>query len=122
MKAIFGSNTALRKREIDGVITDGEGMVFKKDILDAWFNKPRIAPPQTINHNRMIVFETTILGAYNYGPDGFAGALELLADPTFPADHLIETDEVGLGQIESTMHALAAGSIAGKVLVNPERS
>lgn len=55
MKAIFGSNTALRKREIDGVITDGEGMVFKKDILDAWFNKPRIAPPQTINHNRIYV-------------------------------------------------------------------
>ena len=55
VKAIFGSNTALRKREIDGVITDGEGTVFKKEMLDAWFSKPRMAPPTSIANNTIYV-------------------------------------------------------------------
>ena len=29
-----------------------------------------------INHNRVIVLELTIIGAYNYDTDGFAGALD----------------------------------------------
>lgn len=54
-KAIFGSNVALRKREIDGEITDGEGAAFRKAMLDAWFNKPRMAPPATITGNCIYV-------------------------------------------------------------------
>lgn len=36
----------MRKREIDGEITDGGDSAFKKSLLDAWFNKPRIAAPR----------------------------------------------------------------------------
>ena len=43
-----------------------------------------------VNHNRAIVLELTIIGAYNYDADGFAGALALLASGTLPLDRLIE--------------------------------
>jgi (R,R)-butanediol dehydrogenase/meso-butanediol dehydrogenase/diacetyl reductase len=73
-----------------------------------------------INHNRMIVLELTILGAYNYDDDGFRGALDLLASGTIPTDLLIEPDDVLLGEVGETMARLAQGEIAGKVLVRPE--
>jgi threonine dehydrogenase-like Zn-dependent dehydrogenase len=73
-----------------------------------------------INHNRMIVLELTILGAYNYDADGFRGALDLLASGTIPTDLLIEPDDVLLGQVGETMARLAQGQIAGKVLVRPQ--
>jgi 2-desacetyl-2-hydroxyethyl bacteriochlorophyllide A dehydrogenase len=73
-----------------------------------------------INHNRMIVLELTILGAYNYDDDGFRGALDLLASGAIPTDLLIEPDDVLLGEVGDTMARLAQGEIAGKVLVRPE--
>ena len=45
----------MRKREIDGEITDGEGAVFKKPLLNTWFTKPRMAPPATIANNCIYV-------------------------------------------------------------------
>jgi threonine dehydrogenase-like Zn-dependent dehydrogenase len=73
-----------------------------------------------VNHNRMIVLELTIIGAYNYDDEGFGPALELLASGAVPTDLLIEPDDVLLGDIGHAMERLAHGEIAGKVLVRPE--
>ena len=42
-----------------------------------------------INHNRVIILENTIIGAYNYDAAGFAPALELLASGSMPLDALV---------------------------------
>jgi 2-desacetyl-2-hydroxyethyl bacteriochlorophyllide A dehydrogenase len=73
-----------------------------------------------INHNRMIVLELTILGAYNYDAEGFGPALDLLASGTLRTDLLIEPDDVSLGEVADAMQRLAQGEIAGKVLVRPQ--
>jgi 2-desacetyl-2-hydroxyethyl bacteriochlorophyllide A dehydrogenase len=72
-----------------------------------------------VNHNRAIVLELTIMGAYNYDADGFGPALELLASATMPLDLLVEPDDVPLSGLLATMEALSRGEIPGKVLVNP---
>lgn len=72
------------------------------------------------NHNRMIILELTALGTYNYDAEGFAPALELLASGRLPLDLLIEADDITLDQVLPTMHQLAAGTLAGKVMVRPE--
>jgi (R,R)-butanediol dehydrogenase / meso-butanediol dehydrogenase / diacetyl reductase len=73
-----------------------------------------------INHNRVIVLELTIIGAYNYEASGFAPALELLASGALPVDALIEPEDVYLDELLPTMERLAAGDLAGKVMVRPE--
>ncbi|HXQ75755.1 MAG TPA: alcohol dehydrogenase catalytic domain-containing protein [Acidimicrobiales bacterium] len=73
-----------------------------------------------INHNRMIVLELTIVGAYNYDADGFRPALDLLASGLLPTDLLIEPDDVPLSGVGEAMQRLAHGEIAGKVLVRPQ--
>jgi L-iditol 2-dehydrogenase len=72
-----------------------------------------------INHNRTIVFELTIIGAYNYDADGFGPALELLASGALPLDLLIESDDVPLDGVMAVMQRLAAGELPGKVMVRP---
>jgi (R,R)-butanediol dehydrogenase/meso-butanediol dehydrogenase/diacetyl reductase len=72
-----------------------------------------------VNHNRAIIFELTLLGAYNYDTGGFARALELLASGKLPLDLLVEPDDVGLDGVLDAMHRLAAGELAGKVMVRP---
>jgi (R,R)-butanediol dehydrogenase/meso-butanediol dehydrogenase/diacetyl reductase len=72
-----------------------------------------------VNHNRVIVLEKTIVGAYNYDQAGFAPALELLASGRLPLDHLIEANDIGLDEILPTLHRLAAGELPGKVMVKP---
>ena len=73
-----------------------------------------------INHNRMIVLELTVIGAYNYDDDGFVPALALLASGALPLDLLIEPVDVLLSDVGATMERLARGELAGKVLVRPE--
>jgi 2-desacetyl-2-hydroxyethyl bacteriochlorophyllide A dehydrogenase len=73
-----------------------------------------------VNHNRVIVLELTIIGAYNYDADGFGPALDLLASGRLPLDALIEPVDVTLDGVLSAMHDLAAGKLAGKVMVRPE--
>ncbi len=75
-----------------------------------------------VNHNRMIVLELTILGAYNYDAEGFQPALDLLASGRLPVDLLIEPDDVLLSDVGAAMERLTHGEIAGKVLVRPEVS
>ena len=75
-----------------------------------------------VNHNRIIVLEQTLIGAYNYDADGFGPALELLASGSLPLDVLIESEDIALDEIVQVMHQLADGEIPGKVLVRPEVS
>ncbi len=75
-----------------------------------------------VNHNRVIVLEQTLIGAYNYDAEGFGPALELLASGCLPLDVLIENEDVALDEILPVMERLAAGEIPGKVLVRPEVS
>jgi (R,R)-butanediol dehydrogenase/meso-butanediol dehydrogenase/diacetyl reductase len=75
-----------------------------------------------INHNRTIVLELTLIGAYNYEAAGFAPALDLLASGALPLDELIEADDVLLDGLLPAMERLAAGELAGKVMVRPEVS
>jgi 2-desacetyl-2-hydroxyethyl bacteriochlorophyllide A dehydrogenase len=75
-----------------------------------------------VNHNRMIVFELTAIGAYNYDAEGFGPAIELLASGRMPIDLLVEPVDVLLDGVLPAMQQLAAGELAAKVLVRPEVS
>ena len=69
--------------------------------------------------NRMILNELTVTGSFVYDQGGFERALELLASDGFPSELLIDPDDIRLNAIGDTLEALAAGRIAGKVMVVP---
>jgi threonine dehydrogenase-like Zn-dependent dehydrogenase len=73
-----------------------------------------------VNHNRVIVMEQTLLGAFNYDAEGFRPALDLLASAKLPLDVLIESQDVSLDGLLPAMERLSRGEIAGKILVRPE--
>jgi 2-desacetyl-2-hydroxyethyl bacteriochlorophyllide A dehydrogenase len=73
-----------------------------------------------VNHNRVIVLELSLVGAYNYDADGFLSALDLLASGTLPVDLLVEPDDVLLDDVLPAMRRLAACELAAKVMVRPE--
>jgi (R,R)-butanediol dehydrogenase/meso-butanediol dehydrogenase/diacetyl reductase len=75
-----------------------------------------------VNHNRVIVLENTIIGAYNYDAGGFAPALELLASGAMPLDALVEPVDISLDDLLPVMRRCAAGELPGKVMVRPVRS
>ena len=52
-KAIFGTNIAMRKRELDGEVTDGEGAAYNKRLLDRMFGKEVFGEPHEVN-NRVV--------------------------------------------------------------------
>jgi 2-desacetyl-2-hydroxyethyl bacteriochlorophyllide A dehydrogenase len=66
-----------------------------------------------VNHNRVIVMEQTLIGAYNYDAAGFRPALELLASGSLPLDLLIEPVDIRLDEVLATMHRLHAGELPG---------
>jgi len=72
-----------------------------------------------VNHNRAIILELTLIGAYNYDAEGFGPALALLASGDLPLELLVEPVDVGLDGVLDVMHRLAAGELAGKVMVRP---
>jgi 2-desacetyl-2-hydroxyethyl bacteriochlorophyllide A dehydrogenase len=73
-----------------------------------------------LNHNRAIVLELSVHGAYNYDDAGFGPALDLLASGDLPLDALLEADDVPLDGLARALDRLAAGELAAKVLVRPE--
>ena len=75
-----------------------------------------------VNHNRIIVMEQILLGAFNYDGRGFGPALDLLASGRLPLDTLIEEHDVPLDGVALAIERLSHGEIAGKVLVRPEVS
>ena len=60
--------------------------------------------------------------AYTYDDNGFGVAMGMLHPRRLPTDLLIEPDDVALGDLLDAMRRLAAGELAGKVLVAPHRT
>jgi threonine dehydrogenase-like Zn-dependent dehydrogenase len=77
-----------------------------------------IEPPR-FDPNRILLNELVITGAYNYDDGGFESAMALLASGRLPVEELTEPGTVPLGGLVEAMRDLAAGRIAGKVLVKP---
>jgi len=74
------------------------------------------------DNNRILLNELTITGAFVYDADGFERALELLATPGFPADVLIEPEDVPLDGILDAIEGLHEGELAAKVMIVPTRT
>jgi len=72
-----------------------------------------------VNHNRVIILELTLIGAYNYDAAGWQPALDLLASGALPVDRLIHADDVTLDGLGEAMRRLAAGEIPAKAMVRP---
>ena len=75
-----------------------------------------IDPPR-FDANRITLNELEITGAFVYDANGFEDALALL--PRLPIDQLIEPVDVALPDLLTAMERLAAGELAGKVMVTP---
>lgn len=75
-----------------------------------------------VNHNRVIILELELIGAYNYDAAGWGPALDLLASGSLPVDELIHPDDVLLDGLGDAMARLAAGEIPAKVMVRPVAS
>ena len=70
--------------------------------------------------SRILLNEIWLSGSYVYDEGGFSDALSLLAGGAVPVDVLVEPDDVPLNGLLEAIHELAAGRVAGKVLVVPE--
>lgn len=119
--------------EPEQISTHAVDVVFecsgKKAAMEAGFSQLRrggtltlvgagIEPP-TFDPNRMILNELHVCGSFIYDADGFERALELLASRAIPIDALIDPDDVPIDRLGDALHDLAAGRIAGKVMVVP---
>jgi len=82
-------------------------------LVGAGIERPRFDP------NRILLNELTLTGAYCYDENGIDAALALLAEDVLPVDVLLEPDDIGLDGVGPALEQLAAGEIAGKVLVRP---
>lgn len=82
-------------------------------IVGTGMERPRLDP------NRVLLNELTITGCYEHDATGFEDALALLASGALPTEVLIEAADVPLDDLLPAMHDLAAGRLAGKVLVHP---
>jgi (R,R)-butanediol dehydrogenase/meso-butanediol dehydrogenase/diacetyl reductase len=69
--------------------------------------------------NRLILNELTVSGSFVYDAGGFERALELLGSGRLPVDVLIDPEDVSLQGLGQAMQKLAAGEVAGKVMVVP---
>lgn len=72
-----------------------------------------------LDHNRILLQELVVTGAYEYDAGGFDRALALLADDALPTGLLIEPEDVPLSGLGAALERLAAGELAGKVMVVP---
>jgi (R,R)-butanediol dehydrogenase/meso-butanediol dehydrogenase/diacetyl reductase len=78
-----------------------------------------VSKPADLDLLRVLGNELVITGSALYDAGGIAEALALLADGSVPVDVLIEPTEISLGDVERACGELAAGQLAGKVLVAP---
>jgi len=73
----------------------------------------------TLDHNRVLLNELVVTGAFNYDARGFEDALQLLASGALPVEQLIEPEDVGLGGMLEALFELEHGVRAAKVMVAP---
>ena len=71
------------------------------------------------DHNRILLNELLVTGAYCYDAGGFRAALALLAEGTLPTQHLIEPDDVPLSGLFDALERLERRELAGKVMIAP---
>ncbi len=72
-----------------------------------------------LDHNRVLLNELVVTGAYCYDEQGMERSLALLASGAVAADLLIEPDDVPLHGMLEAAERCAAGELAGKVMVVP---
>jgi threonine dehydrogenase-like Zn-dependent dehydrogenase len=72
-----------------------------------------------LDHNRILLNELVVTGAYTYDEDGMADAIALLGSGRLPTDWLIEPQDVPLEGMLAAMERLATGEIPAKVMVIP---
>jgi 2-desacetyl-2-hydroxyethyl bacteriochlorophyllide A dehydrogenase len=107
--------------ECSGVAAAAESALDQVDFAGTFVFVGTGHDPPRVNHNRVIILELTLLGAYNYDAAGWAPALELLASGKLPLDALIDGADVLLDGLLPAMERLAAGEIPAKVMVVPEK-
>jgi len=71
------------------------------------------------DHNRILLNELVVTGAFNYDARGFEDALRLLASGALPVEQLIEPEDVSLKGMLEALFELEHGVRAGKVMVAP---
>lgn len=74
-----------------------------------------------LDNNRILLNELVVTGAFVYDADGFERSLELLADPSFPSDLLIEPEDMPLDDLLGAIDGLHHGELAAKVMIVPAR-
>ncbi|MGZ4688496.1 MAG: zinc-dependent alcohol dehydrogenase [Acidimicrobiia bacterium] len=85
-------------------------------LVGAGVKAPRFDP------SRILLNELVITGAFCYDADGFERALELLGQPDFPRDLLVDPVDVGLDGLLVAIERLGAGEIPAKVMVAPKEA
>ena len=70
--------------------------------------------------NRIILNELVVTGTIEYTKEDYDMALELLAEARLPTAELTEPEDAPLSGVQRAMEQLAAGELAGKVLVAPD--
>jgi (R,R)-butanediol dehydrogenase/meso-butanediol dehydrogenase/diacetyl reductase len=75
-----------------------------------------------LDHNRILLNELVVTGAFCYDEAGIERALALLAEGRLPTDRLIEPEDVSLEGMLEAAERCAAGEIAGKVMIVPSLS
>jgi 2-desacetyl-2-hydroxyethyl bacteriochlorophyllide A dehydrogenase len=73
----------------------------------------------TFDHNRILLNELVVTGAFNYDDGGFEEALQLLASGALPVEQLIEREDVSLGGMLEALFELEHGGRPAKVMVAP---
>jgi len=71
------------------------------------------------DHNRILLNELIVTGAFNYDAGGFEEALKLLESGVLPVEQLIEPEDVPLGGMLEALFELEHGVRAAKVMVAP---
>lgn len=72
-----------------------------------------------LDHNRILLNELVVTGAFCYDAGGMEEALALLAEGRLPTDRLIEPEDVPLEGMLEAAERCAAGELAGKVMIVP---
>jgi len=72
-----------------------------------------------LDHNRVLLNELVVTGAFNYDADGFPAALALIASGTLPMGELVEPTDRSLDGLFAALEALERGELTRKVLVAP---
>jgi (R,R)-butanediol dehydrogenase / meso-butanediol dehydrogenase / diacetyl reductase len=78
-----------------------------------------VVKPANLDLLRILTDELVVTGSALYDADGISEALSLLAGGQVPVDVLLEPTDINLGEVEQACAELAAGRLAGKVLVAP---